>query len=114
MGDELLSDIVAEEREIRQRLSLLEEEMARRLAAVRSETEEELDRETARLEGELSEHLRQVTLSAEREAGEMLAEARAYAERLRLLDAAALERVIVSHLHHLRPEERHDRPDEQG
>jgi len=114
MSEELLSEIVAAEREIRGQLSALQKESAARLAAVRSETAEELRRESARLEAEFDAAIEQASLQATEAGAALVAEADAYAQRLGSLDPALLERVIVRHLQRICPENDHDRQDEQA
>lgn len=114
MAEELLTEIVAAEREIRRRISTLEEELAARIETVRAETTEGLIREETRLDAELAERLEQETRTARKEAEALVAEAHAYAERIGSLEAGQLDGILIRHLHTLWPEERHDRPDEQG
>lgn len=114
MTEELLAEIVAVEREIRRELFALEEEMAARLATVRGEVEEELRQEVARLEAELAGALEHVTRSALSEAQAVVAEASSFARRIRSIEPGQLDGIIVRHLHYLRREEKHDRPDEQA
>jgi len=115
MSEELLSEIVAAEREIRGQISALQKESVARLAALRSEAAEELRREATRLEAEFDAALDQAALRAEEAGATVVAEADAYAQRLGSLDPALLERIIVRHLQRrLCPENDHDRQDEQA
>ena len=114
MSEELLSEIVAAERDIRRQISVLEEELAARLATVRAEAAEELQREAERLEEELAWELEQASRSARDEAKAVVAEADAYAGRIRCLEAGRLEGMIVRHLQSLREDKTNDRPDEQA
>jgi hypothetical protein len=114
MAEELLSEIVAAEREIRLQLSRLEEELAARLDGVRAETQEELEREAASLAAELEAELAKASRFAEKEARSRVAEARAYAERLGALTTDQLDDIVCRHLRAVCQGEHHDRPDEQG
>jgi vacuolar-type H+-ATPase subunit H len=114
MAEELLSEIVAAEREIRARITRLEEELAARLAAVLAEAEAMLAQEEASLAAELDGELAKATRLAEKEARSRVAEALAYAERLDALTAEQLDDIVSSHLQAVCQGEHHDRPDEQG
>ena len=113
MSDELLSDIVAAEREIRRRNATLERELAERRAVLAAELAAALQQETNDLERELTQNLDQAASLAKREAAALLVEARADADRISTLDPAELDQVIARSLTHLHPEGTHDRPDEQ-
>ncbi len=104
MSEELLSEIVAAERDIRLRVRAVEEETAARLAGVREEAAEAFRREADRLDDELARALEEAEREARDEARGVVAEARAYADRLRGLDAGLLEEVVVRHLRSLRQE----------
>ena len=114
MSDELLSDIVAAEKEIRSRNALLEQELADQRATLQAELAAELQAEAAALEAEMATALDCSTGVAEREAASRIAEATAYAGRIGRLGAAELDPLVVRHLQFLLPEGTHDRPDEQG
>lgn len=98
MSDELLSEIVAAEREIRRGLLALEEECAARLDRAKSETETELRSGADRLEAELAAALEETTRGALSEAQAVVAEADAYARRLASLPAERLEELILRQL----------------
>ena len=114
MPDELLSEIMAAEREIRRQLSALEKERTARLAAARAEAAETLRQEAARLEAQFDRALETVTQEAEQESLAVVAGANAYAGMLSSLEADRLDRIIARHLHVLRLEDAHDRQDEQA
>ena len=114
MSDDLLTDIVAAERDIRSRNTTLERELADRLEALRLELAAEFQQEVVSREVSLARALDHAIQSARREAASLLAEAHAYAERLNALDASELDPVVVRHLVHLHPEGNHDRQDEQA
>lgn len=98
MSDELLSEIVAAEREIRRGILALEEECAARLARAKSEAEGELRGEAERLEVELAAALEEATRGALSEAQTVVAGADAYARRLASLPAEQLEELILRQL----------------
>ena len=79
MSDELLSEIVATERDIRRQISSLEEELAARLATLRAEVAEELQREAEKLEAELVRELEDASRAARGVAKSLVAEAEACA-----------------------------------
>jgi vacuolar-type H+-ATPase subunit H len=114
MSDDLLTDIVAAERDIRSRNTALERELADRLEALRSELAAELQQEVDSMEESLARALDHAIQTARREAVSLLAEANAYAERMNDLVAGDLDQVVVRHLLHLHPEGTHDRQDEQA
>lgn len=114
MGKELLSEIVATEREIRRQLAALKEESAARLAVARAEAEEELLREETRLGEAFDRAMEAVAQEAQQESLSLVAEAEAYVARLDSLETETLDRLIVRHLRDLVRENDHDRPDEQA
>jgi len=114
MGDELLSEIVAAEREIRRQLTALREESAARLAAARSEAEEELRQEAARLEIEFARSVDEAERDARQESLAVVAEAEGDVARFDSLPAEILDGIIARHLHGIVWEDDHDRPDEQA
>jgi len=114
MDDELLSDILAAEREIRLQIDAMEQQTAERLESLRQELEQKLNNESMALQAELAQALARAEQTALREADALLAEARAFALRLENLDALELERVVLRHLGRILPEGAHDRQDEQA
>lgn len=114
MADELLSEIVAAEREIRRQLSLLKGESETRLATARAGAEEALRREAARLDAEFARAMEAVAREARQESLAEVAAAEAYVARLDSLETEMLDRLIVRRLRDLVREEGHDRPDEQA
>ncbi|MDA8413630.1 MAG: hypothetical protein M0023_07550 [Desulfobacteraceae bacterium] len=112
-GDELLSGILAEEQKIRQEISALEKEQSVWVTALGVELEERLAREENELEEECARSLNTAELEARKEADALRTAADAYRERIARLTAEELEQVIVRYLGRLRPEQGHDRQDEQ-
>ena len=114
MDDELLSDILAVEHEIRLQIESLEQQTGERLEKLRQEIDRMLDDESRLLEEELEKARDRAEQSAGKEAEKLLAEARAYALRLENLDTAELDRVVRSNLTRIYPEGANDRQDEQA
>jgi len=113
MEEELLSDILSAEREIRQRNSTLEQETSAQLAALSVELEDTLRQEAVRLDETLVRGLDCAEQTAREEGGSLLAEAIAYAARISSLGDGELDPVVTGHMDRLYPEQRHDRQDEQ-
>lgn len=113
MEDELLSDILAAEREIRLQIDALEQQAAERLETVRQELDRKVAQETLSLQSELEKNLSLARQKAEAEAEALLAEARSYAIRLENLENVELDRVVAHYLTRIRPEGSDDRQDEQ-
>ena len=111
--DELLSDILAVEREVRERIAALKEESANRLAALTQRFDHEFALESGRLKGELSRALEMTEHAAHKEGDTLLAEAVAFAQRTDRFSDEELVQVIGRHLRRLRPKEDHDRQDVQ-
>ena len=113
MDNELLSDILTTEREIRLQIDALEQQTAERLEALR----QELDRQLADESSVLRALLEQARLKTEQEAlqegDSLLAEARAFALRLENMDLQQLERVVLRHIAIILPEGGDDSQDEQ-
>lgn len=114
MEDELLSDILAAEREIRLQIDALEQQAAERLETVRQELARKVEQETLTLQAELEKNLSLARQKAGAEAEAVLAEARSYALRLENLKSVELERVVLHYLTRIRPEGSDDRQDEQA
>lgn len=113
MGDELLSDILAAERDIRQQIDAMERQTEERLEKLRQELDQTLGNESASLQYELEQAQARTEQTAQQEADALLAEALAFAQRLEKLDAVELERVVIRHLSRILPEGTDDRQDEQ-
>lgn len=113
MEDELLSDILAAEREIRLQIDVLEQQTAERLETVRQELDRRVEQETVSLQAELEKNLSIARQKAETEAEALLAETRSYAIRLENLENVELDRVVAHYLSRIRPEGSDDRQDEQ-
>jgi len=114
MEDELLSGILAAEREIHLQIESLEEQTADRLEKLRQELDRLLDDESKLLHAELERAQVVVGQTAENEAESLLAEARAFALRLENLDTAELDRVVLRYLTRIYPEGADDCQDEQA
>jgi len=114
MDDELLSDILAAEREIRLQIETLEQQTAQRLETLKQELEQMLSNESLALQTEMEQARIRAEQSALRETDVLLAEARAFALRMDNLDAQELDRVVILHLARILPEGAHDRQDEQA
>lgn len=104
MDDELLSDILAAEREIRQRIDERQRQREERLAAVARELAQEWEREAGALRAEREQALDRTERRARQEAEGLVAEARAYAQRLERMETADLDRFLAPRLRGLLPE----------
>lgn len=104
MDDELLSDILAAEREIRLRIDEREQRRGERLTAVARDLEQQWELETAALRAELEQALDRTERLAGREAEHLVAEARACALRLERMEAADLDRLLLRRLGAVLPE----------
>lgn len=104
MDDELLSDILAAEREIRLEIDELEELVARELERLQQELDQELANVSRALQEDLDAALSQAETEARQEAEALLNGARASARRLKNLDTAELDRVVRRHLLQILPE----------
>lgn len=113
MDNDLLSEILSVEREIRSRIADIQGEAATRLDSLKREIETGSARECGRLQAEVSRAVETAECSAREEAAVLLAEANAYAERIAALRDDELDGIIIRHLEQLRPVEGHDRQDEQ-
>lgn len=114
MEDGLLTEILAVEQEIRQRVADLERETAARMDTLKQELAAELDLTADRLKDDLAASLAAVEESAQGEAAALLAEASLYAGRIGGLGDAELDGIVCRYLIHLRAEGDHDRQDEQA
>lgn len=104
MDDDLLSDILAAEREIRLQIEALEQQTAERLETLKQELEQMQETESTTLQAELEQARTMAEQTAQREADALLAEARAFALRLENIDTMELERVVLRHLARILPE----------
>lgn len=104
MNDELLTDILAVECDIRLQIDALEQQTAERLGALKQKLEQMLESESMALHAELELELAKSGQSAQREADALLAEARAFTLRLENIDTQELERVVIRHLARTLPE----------
>lgn len=114
MGDELLSDILAAERDISLQIDDLERQTAERLEKLRQELDQLRGNESRSLQHELEQAQSRVEQSARQEADALLAEARAFALRLENLDTPELEKVVIRNLFRILPEGADDHQDEQA
>lgn len=104
MGEDILSKVIAAEREIQQRLEL-ERTSARELVdKAKDERERKLLEEEGKIKEKFSISFGQAVKDAESRASEMLEEARAEAARLENLDDELLKRIITKHLVRILPE----------
>lgn len=104
MDEELLSDILAAEREIRRQIDATREESAARLEALRLECEATLEQECRTLQGEGEEAQCRAEEMAQTEGEALLAAARSFAERLDRLTPEELDLVVRRQLQRLLPE----------
>jgi vacuolar-type H+-ATPase subunit H len=107
MDDELLSDILAAEREIRLQIDTLEQQTTGKLETLRQELEQTLGDEFKALQAELEQSRCRAEQSALQESDALLAEARAFALRLKNLDTQELDKVMFRHLSRILPEGAH-------
>ncbi len=114
MDNELLSDILAAEREIHLQIDALEQQEAERLATIRQELDRMLDNESMALRAELDQAEIKAGQAAQQEADALLVEARTFALRLEKLDNLELDRVVLHHIARILPEGADDRQDEQA
>ena len=114
MEDELLSGILAAEREIHLQIESLDEQTADRLEKLRQELDRLLDDESKLLQAELERAQVVAGQMAEKEAESLLAKARAFALRLENLDIAELDKVVLRYLTRIYPEGADDCQDEQA
>lgn len=114
MDNELLSDILAAERDIRMEIAVLELREAERLDTLRRELDQALDNEATALQAELEQAGTKAGLDAQLAAEALVAEARAFALRLERLGDPELDEVLLHHIVRILPEGAHDRQDEQA
>jgi len=103
MDDELLTDILAAERDIRLQINALEQQTAERLEALKQELDQMLESESTALQSELDLARTSAEESAHREAEALMAEARAFALRLENLATLELDTVVLRHLARILP-----------
>jgi vacuolar-type H+-ATPase subunit H len=104
MDDELLSDILAAEGEIRMQIDAMEEQLTLQQESLRQELDQMLENASRTLQAEREEAIKQAEQAALLEAETLLAEARAYALQLNNLDTPELDRVVLRQLARLLPE----------
>lgn len=104
MEDELLSEILATEREMRLQIDALKQQTAARLETLRQELGQILESEARALQGELEKARDRAGQAALLEVDAQLAEAGAFALRLEKLDDVELDRVVLRHLAGIDPE----------
>lgn len=114
MEDELLSGILAAEREIHLQIDSLEKQTEDRLERLRLELDRLLDDESKLLQSELEKARDRAGQTAEKEAETLLAEARTFATRLENIDIVELDRVVIRYLTRIYPEGADDCQDEQA
>lgn len=98
MGNDILTSIVAVEKEIRGRLAAEKKRGEERLVLVRAEAEAEIRREEEALSASLERAVAKARVDAERESAEILEEAGARAARLAGVSEELLERVVLKYL----------------
>jgi vacuolar-type H+-ATPase subunit H len=104
MDDELLSDILAAEREIRLQIEALEQQTAERLETLKQELEQMLSNDSLARKSELEQALARSEETSLQEADALLAEARAFALRMEKLDTRELDSVVLRQLARILPE----------
>lgn len=114
MVDELLSDILAAEREIRLGTDALEQQTAERLERLRHELDRMLEDESRNLRDEMARAETRACEGAQQEADGLLDEARAFALRLERVDDLELDRIVLHHIGSILPEGADDSQDEQA
>ncbi len=114
MKEGLLSEILEMERDIRQRISALEQQLQTAFDSLRLQLEQELQQEQARCDADCSRSVAEAMTAAQREADALLAEASAYAAWIDSLADPELDPIIARYLESLCPEVGHDCPDEQA
>ncbi len=114
MNDDILTDIIAVEKEIRERLDAEREHAAAWLAEVRTGLEEGYRREEERLREELERALAAARSEAELESARLVAEATAQADRLTGIEDETLLQALDKHLVGLRPGDGDDRQNDES
>jgi hypothetical protein len=114
MEDELLTDILAAEREVRMQIDSMEQQSAERLERLGQELDRMMGDESALLLNELEKARIIAEQTSEQEAEAILAEARVFALRLENLGTEELDRVVHSYLTRINPEGTNDCQDEQA
>ena len=104
MDDELLSDILAAEREIRLQIEALEQQTAERLETLKQELEQMLSNDSLARKSELEQALTRSEDTSLQEADALLAEARSFALRMEKLDTRELDSVVLRQLARILPE----------
>lgn len=113
MDEELLSEILAAERDIRLQIAALEQQTGERLEKLRQELDQMLGNESDSLQHELEQARARTEQAAQQEADALLAEAQAFAVRLENMDVQELGKMVIRHLSRILPEGTDDRQDEQ-
>jgi vacuolar-type H+-ATPase subunit H len=109
MDNGILTDIIAVEKEVRERLDAERGHAAARLEQVRSDLEEKFREEEERLRHALGDALRTARNEAEHLAALLERQAAERSERLARIDDTTLQRIVVEHLSRLIPEAGDDR-----
>ena len=104
MDNELLSDILAAEREIRMQIDAMEQQITLQEESLRQELDQMLENASRTLQVEREEAIKRAEQMALQEADTLLAEARAYALQLNNFDTPELDRVVLRQLARLLPE----------
>ena len=104
MDDQLLSDILTAEREIRLQIEALEQQTAERLETLKQELEQMLSNDSLARKSELEQALTRSEDTSLQEADALLAEARSFALRMEKLDTRELDSVVLRQLARILPE----------
>lgn len=104
MDNELLSDILAAEHEIRMQIDAMEQQITLQQESLRQELDQMLENASRTLQAAREGAINEAEQTALREADTLLAEARAYALQLNNLDTPELDRVVLRQLARLLPE----------
>lgn len=104
MADQLLSDILEAEREIRLQIDALELQIADRLEKLLQELGQARSDDSRVLEAEREQTRTMVEQTARREADVLLTEARAFAMRMEILDTRELDSIVLPQLARILPE----------
>lgn len=114
MEADILTDIIAVEREIQERLAAEEGRLRQRLEGMRREGAGEEAAEEERLQRRLEEEVAVARQEAERRAALLLEETAAWGERLARLDDDTLRRIVLGRLAGVLAGTGHDRQDDEG
>lgn len=106
MGTDILTTIVAVEREIEERLGAERRQAGEMLARLRSDLAAEAIREEERLAADAQQAIAAARAEAEERGADIVRRAAECGKQLAALDDAALEEIVMRHLVRVLPEER--------